>query len=121
MDNKITIIQLNKGNSDILGRTDQINNLISTYKPHIIVINEINSKPNDKVAQSQFPNYRLETDNLDILDGNSRTGLLIHTDIHYTRRRDLESQGTSTVWIKLAYPGRKPMSYFKDCTANLGG
>ena len=32
MDNKITMIQLNKGNSDFLDHTDQINDLIQKYK-----------------------------------------------------------------------------------------
>ena len=69
----------------------------------------MNTRPNDTVASNQFPSYKLETDNLDILDGHSRTGILVHKDLHYSRRRDLETLGTSTVWLKLAYPGRKPV------------
>ena len=49
----------------------------------------------------------METDNLDIVDRESRTGILIKDNIHYKCRRDLETQGISTIWIQLQYPGRK--------------
>ena len=42
-------------------------------------------------------------------DQTSRTGVLIHKNLHYKRRRDLERPGLSTVWIQLRYPGRKPV------------
>ena len=51
----------------------------------------------------------METDNLDVVDKISRTGILIHKSVHYKRRRDLEVQGISSVWIQLTYPGRKPV------------
>ena len=35
----------------------------------------------------------METDNLDIVDQTSRTGMLLHNSIHYKRRRDLETNG----------------------------
>ena len=56
-----------------------------------------------------FPNYKLEVDNLEIVDRKSRTGMLIHSQIYYKRRVDLETQGTSTIWIQLSHPGRKPI------------
>ena len=56
-----------------------------------------------------FPNYILEVDNLEITDKRARTGILIQRDLQYRRRRDLETQGTSTVWIQLNQPGRKAL------------
>ena len=56
-----------------------------------------------------FPNYTLEIDNLGITDKKARTGILIHNDIQYRRRNDLETQGTSTVWIQLNQAGRKSL------------
>ena len=35
--------------------------------------------------------------------------MLIHSKIHYKRRKDLETEGTSTLWIQLTYPGKKPL------------
>ena len=63
----------------------------------------------DSTSRNQFDNYRMETDSLDITDQTSRTGMLVHNNVHYRRRRDLESIGTSTIWIQLCYPGRKPV------------
>ena len=56
-----------------------------------------------------FTDYNFETDNLDIVDKMSRTGVLVHTSLQYKRRRDLEVTGLSTVWIQLQHPGRKPL------------
>ena len=105
----ITILQVNKGPSDLASRTDQLNDLIEKYKPQILAINELNSTSTDTVTRNQFMNYTLETDNLDIIDEMSRTGILIHKDIKYKRRKDLETMGISSVWIELSHPGRKPL------------
>ena len=56
-----------------------------------------------------FENYILENDDLDLVDDMSRTGILIHKSLQYKRRRDLESMGTSTVWVQFSYPGRKSL------------
>ena len=82
-------MQINKGNSDLYSRTDQINDLIKKHNPKIIIINKLNYKYGDTVA--------------------ARTGILLHKDVHYSRRRDLETPGISSVWVKLSYPGRKPI------------
>ena len=107
MNKTLKFVQINKGDSDFLSRTDQINDIIKNHKPNIVVINELNCKNDDNVARGQFPQFKLETDNLDIVDQMSRTGILIHKDVQYKRRVDLETQGTSTVWVQLSYPGRK--------------
>ena len=39
----------------------------------------------------------MESDNLDIVDKTARTGILVHKDVHYRRRRDLETQVLSSV------------------------
>ena len=111
MNKTLKCIQINKGDSDFLSRTDQINEIITNLKPNIVVINELNCKNNDNVARGQFPQYKLETDNLDIVDQMSWTGILIHRDVQYKRRTDLETQGTSTVWLQLSYPGRKSILF----------
>ena len=64
---------------------------------------------NNDWAQHEFPNYKLESDNLDKTDNTSRTGILMDRQLHYKRRRDLESPGLSTVWVQLSYPGRHPV------------
>ena len=94
---------------NLSNRTDHINCIITIHKPHIIIINELNSELNDTITRNMFPNFTLEVDNLEVVDKKARTGILIQNQIHYKCRRDLESQGTSTVWIQLSHPGRKPI------------
>ena len=109
MNKVIKILQLNKGDSDLSNRTDQINTIIDHHKPQLFIINELNTESNDLITRNQFPNFKLEVDNLEITDHRSRTGILIHRDIQYKRRRDLETPGTSTIWIQLNQPGRKSL------------
>ena len=49
------------------------------------------------------------TDSLDITDECSSTGMLLHKDIQYKCRSDLEAQGLSTIWVQLNYPGHRPI------------
>ena len=109
MNNVLKILQLNKGDSELQNRTDQINEILTKYKPHIVIINELNNYSNDQITKHSFTDYTLETDNLESTDLKSRTGMLINNKIHYKRRRDLETLGTSTLWIQLSHPGRIPI------------
>ena len=111
MNKSFRFLQLNKGDADISSRVDQINDILAKYKPHLLVVNELNMKSTDKVTRQLFENYSMETDNLDVVDKMARTGILIHRDMHYKRRRDLESTGTSTVWLQLSYPGKRPILF----------
>ena len=109
MNKLLKIIQVNKGDSDLQNRTDQINDILLTYKPHIVILNELNNYAKDDITKKSFSDYNLETDNLELTDLKSRTGMLINKNIHYKRRNDLETKGTSTLWIQLSHPGRKPI------------
>ena len=109
MDKHIKIVQINKGNSEFHNQTEQLKHMIENLKPMIIIINELNLNTADTISREQFPEFNLETDNLDKVDQTARTGILISKHLHYKRRRDLEYPGLSTVWIQLKYPGRKPV------------
>ena len=111
MNKVIKCIQINKGNAELISRTEQINNLLNEYKPHLAVINELNSELGDTIARGQFDNYVIEVDNLEVMDGKARTGILIQRGIHYKRCKDLKTPGTSTVWLQLGYPGKKPILF----------
>ena len=58
-------------------------------------------------SEFQFPGYFLEYDNLRKIDGWARTIILIKNSIKYKRRKDLETNGTSTIWIQVGIPGSK--------------
>ena len=94
MNNTLKILQLNKGNSELHNRTDQLNEILYEHKPHIFIICELNLELNDIITRKLFPNYVLEVGNLEICDQKYWTGMLIRRDIHYKRCWDLESQGT---------------------------
>ena len=103
----IKIMVLNKGNSQLQNKVDQINNLISVHKPDIFALNKLNLHKTDTVTKYQFNGYHLETDNLDKTDHTARTGVLISDKILYKRRRDLEIEGCSTVWIQIRTQEKK--------------
>ena len=105
--NNIKILCLNKKDADLKHRIDHINFLLDKHKPHFLGLNELQKHKHDTVSPYQFPGYRLEFDNLDKTDGWSRTGILVKNNIKYKRRRDLESEGTSTVWLQVGCTGRK--------------
>ena len=123
MDKTITIIQINKGDSELNKRIVQINYIIQKFKPHIIVINELNLTSDDTITRKLFDNYNLETDNLDMIDQMSRTGVLVHKNLHYKRRKDLEVMGISTVWIQLQHPVKNHYlsTQFTDSSSDWGG
>ena len=109
MINKIKISQLNKGNSNLINRVEHINNILITDKPDIIVINELNLYQKDLSVKYLFPNYNMEHDSLDKLDKCARTAILIHRNLKYKRRRDLEASGISSVWIQLNQVSKSPL------------
>ena len=111
MNKFIKFVQINKGDAGMYSRIEKIQNVISEHKPQVLVINEINLKGTDQISRSQFPNYSMEMDNLDVVDTMSRTGVLVHKNLHYKRHRDLESTGTSTIWLEFNYAGRKPLLF----------
>ena len=101
MNDNLKIMSINKGNSKIHNRIDQLNDMINQHKPDIFIINELNVYKSDQITKFQFPGYYLETDNLKLTDTRSRTGVLVKENLTYKRRKDLESNGNSTIWIQV--------------------
>ena len=94
-------MQLNKGYSDLQNRIPHINQLLDQHKPQVFIINEINLHKWDKLTIKVFPNYKLIFYNLIETNKYARTGILIHKNINFKRRKDLEAPGNSTVWVKI--------------------
>ena len=102
----IKILHWNKGNGHLIHRTHVIENLISTYNPSIICLNELNLKKQHQ-TQVQFKDFSMETDNLINTRGMARTGVLLHKDIKYTRMYDHEPINSSVVILKLGLKTNK--------------
>ena len=96
------MITWNKGPSHFKNKLNTIKHILHTEKPHIIVIQEANILDKDDIKLLQIPNYRMELDNLILTNGMARLCMLIHEDIKYSRRLDLqnsiEPQITVTVY-----------------------
>ena len=103
----MTILQLNKGNSDLFSRVPHINEILTKYKPQLLILNELNLHCRDTVTPKLFPQYKLVVDNLRELDGVGRTGILVHNTLNYKRRTELETKGTSTIWLEISIKGQK--------------
>ena len=107
MPNNIKFLLLIKRDSDLRSKIDQIKDIIYIHKPHILVLTELQMHKYDNVSKKQFPGYSLEGDKLDKTDIWSHTGVLIKNSLNYKRRKDLEGEGTLTVWLQLGAPGTK--------------
>ena len=105
--NNIKIMSVNKGNSEINTKIDQLNNMIQVHNPDIFAINEINIKLSDTVTKNQFPGYTLEVDSLGKTNDRARTGVLIKNTITYKRRKDLEQHGSAIVWLQIKSKEKK--------------
>ena len=97
--NNFKFLQINKNNSDITNKIDQINDILTEHKPDFMIINELQKQKNDTTSKYQFPGF--------IMDGWLRTAILIKSDIKYKRRKDLETKGIASVWIQVGLPGMK--------------
>ena len=91
-DNKIKIIQWNKGSSDILNMLQEIKDIIKIQKPEVFIINELNLEDDINIESINIKGYSLEIDQLMEKSGISRTGMYIKNNLNYTREK-----GTKTL------------------------
>ena len=63
----------------------------------------------------------MECDNLFQTDGWSQTVILIKDNIKYKRRKDLEQEGISSIWIQVGVLGTKKIvtSFLSSITATM--
>ena len=81
--------------------------ILTKHKPHFFIVNELQLHKLDTVTKYQFPDYKIEHDGLDKMDGWARTAIFVKNTVKYKRRKDLESKGLSTVWLQVGLPGTK--------------
>ena len=95
--NKLNVIQLNKSHSNFAMKQHEIHATITSNNAHVSIISKYNTG-NENPAQiieknNLFDKYRFENKPI-FNDKISRISLIIHTDIIYTRRADLEHADT---------------------------
>ena len=64
MDSTLKLYKLNKGISDISSRIDQILNILTKYKSHVLVLNELNLKSTDSISPYQFTDYTMSVNTI---------------------------------------------------------
>ena len=106
--NTLEIAHFNKGNSNFETKINEINILIEKYSPDIFSIVEANLPIKYEYIQKEIPDYSFELNILSDKTKLSRNIILVHKNISYKRRRDLESDITSTIWIEINIPKSKP-------------
>ena len=113
--NNIKIIQINKGSSDFFNKIYNINLFINDYSPHIIIVNESNLSELGEISPNSFPEYTFEIDNQRNINKKSRTLIMIHSSIHYSRMRNLQYPLIATVWIKIHINGHRDFHIQRLC------
>ena len=94
----LNLAHWNKGQALFHNKTNNINHILATYKPHILTLCKANAhKITNNTPFNKYANYNIEHTKMSSTTNQSRNIILIKEDIIYTRRRDLEDNTTSTV------------------------
>ena len=94
----LTLFTWNKGNSTFQNKRDDILVTIERYRPDIFAIHEANFDLNNDRG---FENYTIEANTLCRGHNIARTIVLIKNGVAYKRRKDLENDYISSVWIQI--------------------
>ena len=94
----LSLFTWNKGNSTFSNRRNDIEVTIARYKPDIFTIHEANF---NILHDRGFENYKIEANTLCRGNKVARTIVLIKDTLAYKRRKDLENDYISSVWIQV--------------------
>ena len=110
----ISLYTWNKGNSCFKNRRNDILVTLERYKPDVFAIHEANFNIlNDR----GFPDYNIEANTLCRGNSLARTIVLIKNTIAYKRRKDLENDYVSSVWVQVIISKRVSIlisSYYRQ-------
>ena len=107
--NGIKILHWNAGARHLKNKINDIEHVISTYRPDILGISEANFKKEHSLEDVQIENYSLflcntlENPSLNI----SRVVVYVHNDIAVKRRTDLMNDTFSSIWLEISLPRKK--------------
>ena len=110
--NGIKILHWNAGARHLKNKINDIEHVISTYRPDILGISEANFKRDHSLEDVQIENYNLflcntlENPSLNI----SRVVIYVHNDIAVKRRTDLMNDTFSSIWLEINLPRKKKVS-----------
>ena len=107
----IKICHWNKGGGYLTSKINEIENVISSYKPHIFGISEANYWKTQDIEDVKIENYEiyfaksLENPNFEV----SRVAAYVHKDLVVKVRNDLMNDQFSSIWLELGLRNQKKM------------
>ena len=105
----IRIYHFNKGNAHLCNRIHEIENIISTHRPHILGLSEANVFSHHDLSDVQIENYKLfnskslTNPNLNV----SRLCVYIHDSLVGKLREDLMDDKFSSIWLEVGLPHKR--------------
>ena len=107
--NGIKILHWNAGARHLKNKINDIENVISSYRPAILGISEGNFKKEHNLEDVQIENYSLYfSETLNNPDLNiSRVVVYVHNDIAVKLRKDLMNDSFSSIWLEINLPRKK--------------
>ena len=99
----------NPGPAHLVNKISEIESVIQTSKPHLLVISEANLKKVHDLTRVQIPGYELFTaGTLNNIDLNiSRLVIYKHESVTAKLREDLMSADIDSIWMQLGFKGHK--------------
>ena len=98
---KMVVMQLNKGSSNFPTKSTLVMNEVKKFGPSIVNLCEANYKKCHRDVHGELVNYNIETSKQSEKLCHSRNILLVKKDVVYKRRKDLENNINSMIWIEV--------------------
>ena len=105
----IRIYHFNKGNAHLCNKIHEVENIISTHRPHILGISESNYFQDHDYDAVQIENYKFLTaktinnPNLKV----SRVCVYLHKSMVGKIREDLMDENFSSIWVEVGLPQKR--------------
>jgi hypothetical protein len=105
----IRIFHFNKGNAHLCNRIHEIENIITTHRPHILGLSEGNFFSHQDLADVQIEHYKLiNAKTLKNPDLNvSRICVYMHNSLVGKVREDLMDENFSSIWLEVGLPHKR--------------
>ena len=101
----LKICHWNAGSSHLVNKLNEIESVISNYKPHIFGISEASFRNSQSKEDVKIDGYdicfasTLDNPNLNM----SRLSVFIHKDLQFKLRKDLMSNKFSSIWLEVGF------------------
>ena len=105
----IKLLHWNKGPSFLINKHQEVETLVADHRPHVLGLSEANLKREHDQSIVQHQDYDLHT--CDTISnpqlGVSRIVVYTHKSLVVKRRKDLEDNTISAIWLEIGLPRQK--------------